>query len=666
MLYEHSGVHPKAIGGEPGIGRWHPYVVRNRALADIALDLGRVSCHCYSGEAPHAAFSTQHCGPVAAPIGTLLMNQSWATCLNLPIALATLGAISWSAHAVDPNFSLVNTIANLNAITVPNDNYTGQHDVMTGGTSVGDFNIDGWPDLYIAGLGSVPDMLFINQQDGTFQDQAAAWGIDRLHMGTGSAVGDVNGDGLPDLYIQSFGPADQQAQPGKALLYINQGPDKHGQWSFSEEAELRGVNEVMSIVAGKGAAFGDIDLDGDLDLFAATWQFTPGADGNRLFENDGNGFFTNISDQALPVPSTVLRGFTPKIVDVTGDRYPDLLLTCDFGTSRLYVNNGPGPDGRVSFRDETQTAGITYDNNGMGATLNDFNGDGILDWFMTNIHVSTADFFNTLYMGSGVNEQGIPIYIEQAQIRGVGDNGWGWGVVSGDYNNDGDIDIVATNGWPQWPSEPTRYWNNDGQGNFNDISFNTGLSFHIDGRGLVQFDYDRDGDLDLAFVDNGGPFRLYRNNLGLEGRPFSHYLRIDLNTDLHPCLAPMGYGTRVIATYAGREHLRVIDGASSYLGQSELTVHFGLEDLTAVESVRFEWADGSVTTIENPAIDQQMTVYAHHPADLQQDGVFNFFDVATMIRAFVESDPQADFNSDGSIDAMDIVEFLAHFQNPCP
>ncbi len=593
------------------------------------------------------------------------MTKTRTTRLHLPLALASLGGISCASLAVDPEFTLVNTIANLNAITVPIDNYTGQHDVMAGGASVGDFNIDGWPDLYIAGLGSVPDMLFINQQDGTFEDQAAAWGVDRLHMGQGSAVGDVNGDGLPDLYIQSFGPADQQAQPGKALLYINQGPDAKGQWTFSEEAELRGVNRVMTIVAGKGAAFGDVDLDGDLDLFAATWQFTPGADGNRLFENDGNGFFTDISAQALPVPPSVMRGFTPKIVDVTGDRWPDLLLTCDFGTSRLYINNGPDLDGRISFRDVTDTAGITFDNNGMGSTLNDFNGDGMLDWFMTNIHVSSAGYFNTLYMGIDVNEQGNPIYIDQAQTRGVGDNGWGWGVVSGDYNNDGDIDIVATNGWPQWPNEPTRYWNNDGAGNFNDTSFIAGLSFNIDGRGLVQFDYDRDGDLDLAFVDNGGPFRLYRNDLGFEDRPFSHYLRIDINTDLHPCLAPMGYGTRVIATYGGREHLRVIDGASSYLGQSELTVHYGLENLTEIESVRFEWADGSQTTIENPAIDQQMTVYAYHPADMQQDGEFNFFDVAAMIGAYIGGSPDADFDGNGSIDVADIMAFIARYQNPC-
>jgi hypothetical protein len=581
-------------------------------------------------------------------------------------ALTALGVASSVGIASDPDFTLVNTFANVNAITVPVDEYTGQHDVMSGGVSIGDFNMDGWPDIYLPGLGTVPDMLFINQQDGTFEDQAASWGIDRLHMGQGSAVGDVNNDGLPDLYVLSFGPAGEQAQPGYALLYINQGPDDMGNWTFTEEATERGVNDVMYIVAGKGAAFGDVDLDGDLDLYAATWQFAPGADGNRLFENDGNGYFTDISDEALPEPPFVLRGFTPKIVDINGDRYPELLLTCDFETSRLYVNNGPDENGRITYRDETEAAGITEDHNGMGATLNDFNGDGMLDWFMTNIFVSSANYFNTLYMGLTVNESGTPIFLDQAQVRGVADNGWGWGVVSGDYNNDGDIDIIAINGWPSWPSEPTRYWNNDGNGNFNDQATITGLSFNIDGRGLVQFDYDRDGDLDLAFVDNGGPFRLYRNELGFEGRPFTHYLRFDVNTDLHPCLAPMGYGTRVIATYGGKDHLRVIDGASSYLGQSELTVHYGLEIIEQVEQVRFEWADGSYTIIENPTIDQQSVVYAYHPVDMDQDGRFTFYDVSQMLTAYIAQDETADFNDDGTINIMDVMEFIERYNTPCP
>jgi enediyne biosynthesis protein E4 len=574
---------------------------------------------------------------------------------------ALLLLLNGAASAIDPVYTLVNQQTGINATTVPADGYTGMHDRMAGGMSVGDFNNDSWPDLYISGLGTVDDMLYINQQDGTFVDQAQSYGIAYRHFGVGSAVGDVNNDGLPDLYVVSYGPSDAPAGVGMNLLYINNGPDKNGQYSFTEEAAQRGVNDIYGIVGGKGVAFGDMDLDGDLDLYVATWGFTPG--GNRLFENDGTGHYNDVSASVLPDNPVAIRGFTPKFVDVTGDRYPDLLLTADFTTSHLYVNNGPDKNGQISYRNTTDESGIISDNNGMGATVNDFDGDGVLDWFQTNIYVETANFFNTMFMCMGNNEAGNPVFVDQAVERGVGDVGWGWGVVSGDYDNDGDIDIVATNGWPSWPNEPTRYWRNGGSGNFADVSLLTGLTFHINGRGLTQFDYDKDGDLDLAFIDNGGPFRIYRNDLPFDEA--TRYLRVNLNTDRHPCLAPMGYGTRIIATYGGKEHLRVIDGASSYLGQSELTLHFGLGETSTVDSLRIEWNDGSVTTLNDVPGDQEITVFAYHPIDLNEDGQINYFDVSAFFHAYIANDDQADINGDAVINVLDIMSFVADFNEPC-
>ncbi len=579
---------------------------------------------------------------------------------QLSIALVACGLVG-TASATDPHYSLVNQQVGINAITVPAPGYTGQHDRMTGGMSVGDFNNDSWPDLYISGLGTVPDMLYINQQDGTFVDEAELYGIAYMHFGVGSAVGDVNNDGLPDLYVVSYGPSSAQAAVNKNLLYINNGPDKNGQYSFSEQAEQRGVNDIFGIVGGKGVCFGDMDLDGDLDLYVATWGFFAG--GNRLFENDGTGHYTNISAAALPANQTIIRGFTPKLVDVNNDRYPDLLLTADFTTSFLYINNGPDKNGQITFRDTTEESNIINNNNGMGATVADFDGDGSLDWFMTNIFVETANYFNTLYMGLGNNESENPMFLNQATTRGVGDVGWGWGVVSGDHDNDGDMDMVATGGWPSWPSVPTRFWSNDGAGNFADKSIIANLTFNINGRGLIQFDYDKDGDLDLAFVDNGGPFRIYRNDLGFD--EFTRYLRINLNTDRHPCLAPMGYGTRVIATYNGKDHLRVVDGSSGYLGQSELTIHFGLAEMDTVDQVRIEWNDGSITTLVDVAADQEMTVYAYHPLDLSEDGALDFFDISQLIHFYMAGDPRADINGDSKVNVLDIMDYVSRFNTPC-
>ena len=596
--------------------------------------------------------------------GRLEEMNTRTTKSSTPLIIAltmVLGGLSTTSLAIDPTYTLVNQQTGINATTVPAPGYTGQHNVMSGGMSVGDFNNDSWPDLYISGLGTTPDMLYINQQDGTFLDEADLYGIAYTHYGFGSAVGDVNNDGLPDLYVVSYGPSDDQATTAKNLLYVNNGPDKNGQYSFSEQAAQRGVNDIFGIVGGKGVCFGDMDLDGDLDLYIATWGFFE--NGNRLYENDGTGHYTDVSQAVLPENETIIRGFTPKFVDVNNDKYPDLLLTADFTTSFLYINNGPDENGQITFRDTTEESGIVDNNNGMGATVADFNGDGMLDWFMTNIYVETASYYNTLYMGLGNNESANPNFLNQATVRGVGDIGWGWGVVSGDHDNDGDIDMVATSGWPSWPSVPTRFWSNDGNANFSDIANITGLTFNINGRGLIQFDYDHDGDLDLAFVDNGGPFRIYRNNLGFDN--FTRYLRINLNTDNHPCLAPMGYGTRVVATYNGQDHLHVVDGSSGYLGQSEMTIHFGLADQAVVDQVRIEWNDGTVTTLVDVPADQELTVFAYHQLDFTQDGNFDYYDISLFLQTYMAGDLGADVTGDSSLDFNDIMSFILQFPTPC-
>jgi hypothetical protein len=564
-----------------------------------------------------------------------------------------------SVAMAEPRFTLVTPQAGINAQFLP-VGYPGENSVQTGGIGVGDFNNDGWPDLYLPSGGTGPDKLYINQGNGTFADRAGAWGVNRWRRAAGVAVGDYDNDGYLDLYVVSYGDAPGSIGVGRSVLYRNQGPDASGNWRFVDVASQAGVATVSSVVDGMGAAFGDMDLDGDLDLFVSSWIFSPG--GNRLFRNNGDGTFTNITAQAIPSEAFPLRGFTPNFADLNGDRYPELLLTNDFRTSRLYRN--PGTGGSFVFENITQAAGINADCNGMGATLADFDGDQRLDWFMTNIYVSslTPPCTNTLYRSTGVDGSGVPTFAEIGPDVGVENAGWAWGTTAADIDNDGDPDLAVTGGWPQWPGTPARLYINDGNGQFTDAAQNAGIAWTGQGRGLVHLDYNGDGRLDLLFANNNGAFRLYRNDSTDTGR----FLRLNFDTANHPCLAPRGVGAKVFVTAGGRTQYQQLDSRTTFLSQSEMTLHFGLGVAETVEHVDIEWPDGSLTILNNVAADQTITVPVWHPADFDENLVFNFFDVAGFLAAYSTGDLRADFDRDGLISPADVPAFISRYLTPCP
>ena len=587
------------------------------------------------------------------------------------LTLLTLAAFSAnSALASDPQFTLATSQVGISAESVTGNGYRGQMHRMAGGICVADFNNDTYPDLFIPSLGITPNKLYINNQDGTFTDQAQQWNIDTIRLSMGATSGDINNDGYPDLFVVDLGsPGQDSSAPHQNKLYLNSGPDKQGNFFFTDIAVESGVNTVIDIVpGGMTPAFGDIDLDGDLDLFVATWMFHES--GNRLFENQfmqtGKTTFIDITDESLSAPDRqkIVRGFVPHIVDVTGDRYPEILLTADFSTSELFVNNGVDQNGRASFRTTTNKSNINADFNGMGAAVADFNADGLLDWFQTNIYVANESRGNTLYMCQSVDKLGDPIFNDDAADRAVQDNGWGWGVVAGDFDNDQDQDLIATNGWPGWPNVTTRFWSNDGNGYFSDRPIQAGLLFNINGRGLVSLDHDKDGDLDLIFIDNQGPLRFYRNDMPrIDG--FTNALRLRLDTSTHPCLAPNGYGTNITATIKGQSQLHTVHNNASYLSQSELTTHIGLGTATQVDQLRIDWADGSSTTLNNIPANQEITVQAFHKADINQDSNLNYFDASQLLSHYRAQNPLADFNNNGTLEYQDILDFIESFNSAC-
>jgi hypothetical protein len=464
---------------------------------------------------------------------------------------------------------------------------------MRGGAAVLDFDRDGFGDLFLVGVDSGPDRLYRNNGDGTFADVGTGAGIAAAHLGSGAAAADFDGDGWVDLYVTSHGPLEEPG-PGHHLLYRNQGDG-----TFNEVAAAAGVATISGTAGdGFGAAFGDIDLDGDLDLFVSGW-FT-GTLGNRLLKNEGDGTYVDVTDEAGIVDDGI-RGFSPCLADMDGDRYPEIMMAADFGTSRYFANEGDG-----TFRDRSAEAGANKTWAGMGIDVADFDGDGRLDWYVTAI------FAPGEFMGSGDGNKlylnrGGGTFEEVATQAGVADGGWGWGTVAVDLNNDGWVDIVETNGWrrPAHAKERTRVWMNRGDGTFINVMVPAGLDHDLIGLGLIHFDYDNDGDQDLAITTPDGDFRLYRNDLSGSA---ANWLRISLDTSGSPGLAPQGIGSRVTVTVGDREMHYWVVSCANYLTSSEMLAHFGLGANVVVDEVRVEWADGTVTVVDSIAANQTLTL----------------------------------------------------------
>ncbi|MEM8680869.1 MAG: VCBS repeat-containing protein, partial [Planctomycetota bacterium] len=324
---------------------------------------------------------------------------------------------------------------------------------MTGGAAAGDYNNDGWVDLYVTRL-DAPDILFENQ-GGTFVDvTTSAFGPNPMNIASnGAQWGDIDNDGDQDLYVTSIGTTGYQ-------LYINDG---NGQ--FSEQAVMRNAGVTGSDPHyGMSTSFGDYDLDGYLDIHTTEWREDAQIDyqdlpyNARLLRNAGAsnpGHYTDVTVAAgvamddVPINGNPLRfeaqSFSSRFTDLDRDGHPDLIVASDHRTSRLYWNNGDG-----TFLDGTVAAGVGTDEYGMGSTVGDFDGDGDLDWFVTSIdddlyQVPQRDG-NRLYRNEGNR-----VFTDATDDAGVRHGDWGWGASFVDFDNDGDWDIAHTNGM-DWPS----------------------------------------------------------------------------------------------------------------------------------------------------------------------------------------------------------------------
>jgi hypothetical protein len=568
---------------------------------------------------------------------------------STPAALAALALSSLAGHAQTLTFS--DQAANAGLIAPHQPVVVGAGvEFMSGGGAVGDFNNDGYPDIFVTGGSAGVDRLFINQGDGTFVDQAPAWGVDRTHAGSGACAGDFNNDGLLDLYVTSLGVAGDMTG-NTNILYRNNGDN-----TFTDVAAAAGVqvNVEPGVPLGDpfGAAFGDYDLDGDLDLAVAGWL-----GGNRLFRNDGNGAFTDVTTTAIDVDMTQVRGFAPAFVDTNDDRYPELLWVSDFYTSKFLVNNTDG-----TFTDHTLSAGVGLDSNGMGNAHADFNADGLIDWHVTSRinQDETSGSGNMHYINLGAN-----VFLEDSVAAGVHHGEWSWGADARDFNHDGRPDLLVTNGFsgPYYENDPTHLFLNIDGATFTDVAPTTGLNHTAQGRGVATLDADLDGDMDILIFCNADNLAYYENKLT---GPNTNWITLALDTSGIPALAPHGFGTKVVVTTDTQTITLDMAGGSNFNATSELVVHTGVADATSLR-LDITWTDGSTLTLDHVQPNRRYTITARTDcaADLVVDNTLDFADIVAFLTEFGAHHPQADLVNDGAFDFTDVAAFLAAFGAGC-
>jgi len=480
----------------------------------------------------------------------------------------------------------------------------------TGGAAIGDCDGDGLPDVYLTGAGH--DVLYRNHGDGTFEDATLASGLGGAGGTRGAAFADVDNDGDLDLYATGYAEA-------RHLLYINDGHCR-----FTEQALERGV-AVGTRAIGRSVSFGDYDADGWLDAFVTELQsdaIDPGVPRpvSHLFHNRGAaapGFFDDVTiaagvavDQVQGTQSGTFP-FVGRFTDLDRDGRPDIAVVSDFHESRLFWNDGNG-----HFTDGTVAAGVGTDEHGMAGTTGDFDGDGLFDLFVTSILIPPYPNAtgNRLYRNLGDRT-----FADTTDHAGVRDGSWGWGTDAFDYDNDGDLDLVMTDGAADgegsrqylegefgpvdltpFATDPPRLWRNDGHGVFTEVAAAAGLTDPGLGQGAIAFDYDGDGDLDVLLThDCCAPPVLYRN----DGGNARHWLDVEL---VGRRANPRGIGAIVTATpvRGGPALVREVSASSTYLVQNGTgRVHLGLGEATSVDLLRIEWPGGTVQTLRNLSAD---------------------------------------------------------------
>ena len=488
------------------------------------------------------------------------------------------------------------------------------------------FDFDGFQDIYL--VDSVgPNALYRNNGDETFTDVAVAAGVDEpAAPGNGACAADYDGDGDRDLFITNYGPN---------RLFRNEGDG-----TFVDVSVPAGIHDPDTSLRSTGCAWGDYNLDGFLDLIVVrhldesdpdlldTREFTKAVRGLVLYRNGGDGTLADVTDLLGDVSVSAVAGqrgaagalwgagFQPGWTDFDNDGDLDLYVVNDFGAwvqrNVLWRNDGIGTDGNWRFLDVSESSEADIRMFGMGLALGDYDLDGDLDFFMTNIGN------NVLLRNDGPGATFTDVKYEarvgKALVGGKIRVTWGAGFL--DYDNDGDEDLYVVSGYlkgalpltgdeddraNQPLEQPNILLQNRGDGSFADASLGSGADDPGIGRGSAYLDFNNDGCLDLFVSNYGQRARLLRNRCE-SGNNWLVVRTVGSSANRD------GIGARITVDAGGRKQIREVSSGSSHMSQDMAESHFGMGSASTAETVTVRWPSGEVQTLTKVATNRKLTV----------------------------------------------------------